>query len=254
MSGDPSRATEKNGRARRVLPVAALGTNLWIVGVLWPLLATESGSFRAYLAATAALLPLVAGTVLLAREGPVWLHMLGEAAWLALFPIACGAVIAAWPEAGERALGTPSVVLLALALCGYAAAAARTCAPEHPTATITRVSRAKVSAATTPRARRWLRSAVVVLCVAGAVALSLVAPGETLAALGRKPDEHARASAVLTAVVGSALGCTLIAVFLASGLRTDAQPREPRLDASLRAAWFLLLALLGGVTYYVVQP
>ena len=29
---------------------------------------------------------------------------------------------------------------------------------------------------------------------------------------------------------------------------------EPRLDGNLKAAWFVFVALLGAVVYYVVQP
>jgi hypothetical protein len=44
-----------------------------------------------------------------------------------------------------------------------------------------------------------------------------------------------------------------LAVYLGNGLRGVAAAAEPQSDGALRAAWFLFLALLGAVTYYVVQ-
>ena len=250
-----------------------LGLNVWLAGVLWPLLATGERALAAYVAAAACLLPLAAGAAAYLRVGrdgerdeaaDLRARTVAGAAWLVAFPIACGAVMAAWPHASERALGTSGLVLLWLSLCAYAAAVARACgvhaqaplAPElsfDSTAPALRGGAGSQAAAgsVAPPPRR-LRTAVIALCSAGGAVLALLAPD--LGALAPDADGATRAAQVLTAVVGSALGCTVVAVFLASALRADAKPSDPRLDSNLRAAWFVFVALLGAVVYYVVQP
>ena len=58
---------------------------------------------------------------------------------------------------------------------------------------------------------------------------------------------------MLSAILGGALAVAVLAAFLPSALRQDASDLEPRADAALRTGWYLFLALLGAVTYYVVQ-
>jgi hypothetical protein len=238
---------------RSALPVLLLGLNVWLAGVLWPLFATAEGSLAVYGAACACLLPLLAGALIHARElgGEVRARAWTGATWLVAFPVACGAVLTVWPQPAERALGTPGLVLLWLWLCVFGAAVARACGIRaHPPAAA-ELTLAESASQRELAAPRRLRQAIIALCVGGGAALVLVAPDLSELA---SADDGARAALVLTAVVGSALGCTVVAVFLASGLRTDQKPSEPRLDTNLRAAWFLFVALLGAVVYYVVQP
>jgi hypothetical protein len=246
-------AADPELRARTALPVALLGLNVWLAGVLWPLVATSEGVLAAYLAAGSCLLPLAAGAFLYLRgEQSLRARTFAAAAWLAAFPISCGAVMTAWPQASERALGAFGQVLLWLSLCVYGAAVARAFGLRSAAYAIPELSLSDAPASERPRPRR-LRLLLIALCTGGAALLALIAPG--IDALAPDADGATRAAAVLCAVVGAALGCTVVAVFLASGLRADAQANEPRLDTNLRAAWYLFLALLGGVTYYVViQP
>jgi hypothetical protein len=244
---------------RGALPVVLLGLNVWLAGVLWPLLATAEPAFAAYIAAAACLLPLGIGAAAHARglgldpdAGQRSLRTIAGASWLVAFPIACGAVMTVWPHASERALGTLGLVLLWLSLCVFAAAVAHACGIRAQPPATPELTLADAAAPTERAAPRRLRSAIIALCIGGGAALGLIAPD--VASLAPDADGSARAALVLTAVVGSALGCTLVAVFLASGLRADAKPQEPRLDSNLRAAWYVFVALLGAVVYYVVQP
>jgi hypothetical protein len=239
---------------RSALPVVLLGLNVWLAGVLWPLLVTAEAELAAYGAAAACSLPLLAGALIHARElgGEADTRTWAGVAWLVAFPIMCGAVMTLWPHAAERALGTPGLVLLWLSLCVFGAAVARACGTRAQPPTVAELAPPDGARQTEPVAPRRLRSAIIALCVGGAAALGLIAPD--LGALAADADGAARAGLVLTAVVGSALACTVVAVFLGSGLRTDQKPSEPRLDSNLRAAWFLFVALLGAVVYYVTQP
>jgi hypothetical protein len=242
---------DEASRARTALPVALLGLNVWLAGVLWPLVATAQGSLAAYLAAGSCLLPLGAGAFLYLRAARSRrARSFAAASWLAAFPIACGAVLTAWHDASERALGTFGLVLLWLSLCVYGAAVARAFGLRSAAYASPELSASEAPGSERARPRR-LRAASIALCAGGGAVLVLLAPD--LDSLAPNADGATRASAVLCAVVGAALGCTVVAVFLAGALRADPQPAEPRLDANLRAAWFLFLALLGGVTYYVVQ-
>jgi hypothetical protein len=242
------------GAPASALPVVLLGANVWLAGVLWPLLATAETAWPAYAAAAACLLPLIAGAFVHTRAqlGDARARTWSAASWLAVFPVACGAVMTAWPQASERALGTPGLVLLWLSLCVFGAAAARACGIRpQPAATAEQPLPDSVRPGERAVPRR-LRSATITLCAGGGAALALLAPD--LGGLAPDADASARAGLVLASVVGGALGCTVVAVFLASGLRAEAKPSEPRLDGNLKAAWFLFVALLGGVVYHVVQP
>jgi len=253
-SGPDLRLFERGAAgSRSPLPVVLLGLNVWLAGVLWPLLATAHGSLAPYGAASACLLPLLAGALIHARElgGEARTRTWVGAAWLVGFPVACGAVMTVWPQPAERALGTAGLVLVWLSLCAFGAAVARACGIRAQPPAAAELTRPE-SASPGPPAPRRLRGTIIALCVGGSAALGLIAPG--LGALAADADGNERAGLVLTAVVGSALGCTVVAVFLGSGLRTDQKPTEPRLDSNLRAAWFLFIALLGAVVYYVTQP
>jgi len=238
--------------ARNALPVVLLGLNVWLAGVLWPLLATAQGSLAGYGAAGACLLPLLAGALIHARElgGEARTRTWAGAAWLVAFPIACGAVMALWPQPAERALGTPGLVLLWVSLCAFGAAVARACGIRAQPPVAVELTLPEGASQGRPAPRR-LRRAVIAVCVGGGAALGLIAPD--LGALAADADGQERAGLVLTAVVGSALGCTVVALFLGSGLRTDQKPSEPRIDSNLRAAWFVFIALLGAVVYYVTK-
>jgi hypothetical protein len=98
-----------------------------------------------------------------------------------------------------------------------------------------------------------MQRAFIALCFAGAAALCVVAPAlGGLSSLEQAWGDAALSGGVLTAIVGAALSVTTLAVYLGSGLRSLRTPEPP--DGTFRAAWFLFLALLGAVVYFVVQP
>jgi hypothetical protein len=60
---------------------------------------------------------------------------------------------------------------------------------------------------------------------------------------------------VLSAVIAAALGIAVLAIYMPNALRAKTgNEHKPRSDTTLRMAWFLFLALLGAVTYFIVQP
>jgi hypothetical protein len=173
---------------------------------------------------------------------------------LAVYPAALAASVALAPaERSAQHLGPLSLDLLFLSLCAYGASAARACAePASELAASQHALGNEPWDAPEPE-RRLLQRAIAALCACGAVAVAIVAPAlGGPQALQDAWGDAAAQGGVLTAVVGAALGVTVIGVFLGSGLRSDrAEPAHP--DAPLRTAWFLFLALLGAVTYFVVS-
>lgn len=244
---------------RRVLAVLLLGLNLWAIALLWPLLSAPEPSGGENIAlALACLAPLLLGAALHGAfaqrlSPPPWL---AGALWLAVYPAAVSAALAVRPEPlNQLSHGPAALALLAIALCAYGASAALACAehaPELPA--VQNALGAEPWDAPEPDRRR-LQRAIVALCMAGAAAIAVVAPAiGGFEALEAAWGESALAGGVLTAVIGASLGVAAIGVFLGSGLRAEGESDGARPDAPLRAAWFLFLALLGAVTYFVVTP
>jgi hypothetical protein len=252
-----------------VLAVLLLGINPWAIGLLWPALgasvsatapALRGGvsvwSATAVAALIACLLPLLLGAAAHGAFGigaglPRWV---AGGLWLALYPAALAAGLALGPdELVQPSLGPVALALLCAALCAYGAAAAQACAESTPELAATRTALGNDPWDAPEVEHRGLQRAIVALCVAGAAAIAVIAPavGGPLA-LETAWGDGARAGGVLTAVVAAALGVAAIGVFLGGGLRADGASDSNRPDAPLRAAWFLFLALLGAVTYFVV--
>ena len=210
-----------------------LGLNAWGVALVWPLL-------------------------LEAERGDGWLRSLPAALLLSVFPAALALVFASRSEALlQHALPPMALVLSWAALCAYGASAVAVCrepASELP-ARSGELQASPWDAEVPERSR--LQPFAIALCAAGATAIALLAPSlggfrELSVAWG----ESARAGGVLTAVVGVALGAAVLAVFLGSALRAEPASRQsaPPGEVPLRVSWFLFLALLSFVTYFIVQP
>jgi hypothetical protein len=256
---DKARASKLGASpARRdQLRVLLLGVNLWALCVLWPALFNVGHRERGIDVAfeTLGLLPLALGTVLRRSDSGARADVLRPTLLLVVFPAALSAAIALRAEAlNQQLFGPFALCLLATSLCAYGAAVA---------SYLGRHARAELSAKRVPLgpdpwdaapAERWLpRRAFIGACVAGAAGRAWVAPS-----LGGYADleaawgDAAPMGGVLTAVVGAALAASVLAIHLSEGLR--APTRHPEGDTGLRTAWFLFLALLGAVTYFVVQP
>ncbi len=240
------------------LPVLALGANTWLVAAGWPLLTTQGAGSAPWMAGALALAALAAGALLHARFSSGAASYPGlararDAAWWLAFPIAtCAAMASAYDAAREGALSPLPLLLAPLSACGFGAAlvAATSPAPRSIAVELT-----PLRAVTPPRTVGRMRAALPrVLLGAGALAIGLVLPalGDP-AELAARWGEGSRQGAVLSAIVGGALAVAVLAAFLPSALRQDAKDVEPRADAALRTGWYLFLALLGAVTYYVVQ-
>ena len=232
-----------------------MGANLWIVCAGWPLVAARAEPTAALLADLLSLAPLALGA-LAGRAGPR-LRALQATLWLTLFPAGLATALALRPERlNAQLFGPLGLVLLALSLYAYAGAAAHSLRAGVVSLAATHTALGNEPWDAAPLDREARRRAVISAWFAGAIALGVVAPmlGGAATGEGASP-EQAAAAGVLAAVVGCALGATLLAVYLPVALRPHtAAELDARGDAGLRVSWFLFLALLGGVTYYVVTP
>jgi hypothetical protein len=242
-----------HGRER--LRVLLLGLNLWALCVLWPALAGRGGAEGAATVSLEAfsLLPLALGTGVLGQR----LRWARPALLLVVFPVALTAALALRPEqANAQLYGPLGILLLALSLCAYGAAAAVSVDPGAEELRTTHAALGSDPWDAPPPDRGLRQRGFIAVCFAGAAGVALIAP--TLG--GQSAVEHAwgdaaSAGGVLTAVVAAALGVAVLAVYMGSALRAKATPeRTPRGDVALRIVWLLFLALLGAVTYFIVQP
>lgn len=250
MDPDATRAvtpgTAPHGAAdpEGVRPVALLGATLFAV---WWLLPTAlGGTTRPWLAAAAALPPLalLAVGARALRDGRP-----GPASWalLAGVPVALGGAQAAvFPTLAAPPGPGPGWVVTALALLAYGAAAARALARSGPAR---RGDRRPLEASegaparppgTVPR--RWLLGGA----TAGALALVL-SPAAT-----RDPESFAEAwgpaqteAALLVAAVSTALGVSVLAVFVGPGLRASRERPPSPAERRSRVARAITLAALG---------
>jgi hypothetical protein len=241
---------------RERLRVLLLGANLWVLCVLWPAWSAHAPARGVDVAfETLGLLPLALGAALgRARDGTA-LSALRPALLLVVFPAAlCAALALRGEPLNQQLFGPFALCLLALSLCAYGAAVASSLAARGDALRPKHVALGEEPWDAAPPARELPRRVFVGAFVAGAAAIAFVAPrlGGPVE-LERAWGDAAAAGGVLTAVVGAALAVTLLAVHLADGLRAP-PPRAPEGDPGLRTAWFLFLALLGAVTFFVVQP
>jgi hypothetical protein len=252
--GGASEEAERGGtlQGRVRLRVLLLGANLWALCALWPALAGR-GEGPALLALSAfSVLPLALWAALGQRMR--WAQSL---LLFIMFPVALAAVLALRPEALNAQLYGPlGMVLLAVSLCGYGAAAAASLDVPAQVLSVTQASLGADPWDAAPAERGMRQRVFIAMCVAGAGAIALVAPaiGGT-SVLERAWGDAAGVGAVLSAVVAAALGVAVLAIYMPNALRAKTGAEQtPRGDSTLRVVWFLFLALLGAITYFVVQP
>jgi hypothetical protein len=246
MPASPERSVP-NGRG--ALPVLALGLNTWLVAVGWPLHSARALGPAQWALAAAALLGISLGA---------WAQQAGHARsaavllWAAFPTALCAASASAYAVAAELAFTPLALGLAPLSLCGYGAAVAAFAPP--PRRIAHELSPLTSHAAPPPRSR-LPHALLTALFVVGATTLTVILPALS--------PPHATSSrwgaavlegSVLVAVVGGALGVTVIAVFLPAVERRDPRARATRGDASLRIAWLLFVSLVGAATYVTVQP
>lgn len=242
---------------RSSLAVLVLGVNAWGIGLLWPLLAGGGDVSERVVRSLACLLPLVLGVAaseLTARTSR--LRALPALLWLAVYPAAFAAELASRPEVHhQRIFGPFALVLLWGALCAYGAAALAACRQRSPELCAVYVPLGNEPWDAPPKERSRLQGLVIALCATGAAAIALLAPSlGGYSALREAWGDSARAGGVLAAVVGAALAVSVVAVFLGTALRAESGARTRPREAPFQTAWFLFLALLSLVTYFVVQP
>jgi hypothetical protein len=230
-----------------------LGTNAWATTVGWTLLPADVRLSDAGLAASA-LVWLVLGAMLhLRRDGEL---AQTAARWLLLciFPVSLAAALCIGSEAIRERVHTPlSMLLCSLSLLAYGVVAVIACqAPLSLLSPVTHTQKRERPIA--PRPRADFRTGVSVLMLSGALAIALFAPlmpdyTEVEAAWG----DASSAGAALAAVVGGALGVSVIAVYLSALLHARAPERVySARQRRQRIAGWLFLSLLGLVVYFSV--
>jgi len=178
-----------------------------------------------------------------------------RAAWLLLlaFPCALGVCMAIQPEAVNRlALGPLPLTIAVASLVAYGAASLSALGPvRHSLPTRVRAVVTQpwdVPATPTPR----LQTATLLVATAGAMCIALWAPAWGGMTRARQHwGESAVEGALLTQVVGAALGISVLAVLVGGGVRSARSPDAP--PSLVRAALLLLGALLGGAVYQITR-
>ena len=224
-----------------------LGTNTWLVVVVVPLLVAGPGSLAGPLLAAVPIATLGLGAILLDRHRNATLAL-----WLVAFPTAVATLAAAM---SALVVGDPpstvGIVLGALSMLAYVLAAAERAG--RPPAL--RPSRKRPLGSAAPvredAHRRRARHTLILGSTAAALALAVVVPAFGLLDTYRRAWGPAAAeAAVLTTVVGGALGSSALALFVGPALRAS---REPPPTARMRRRRVtLLLSSVGlGLLFYV---
>jgi hypothetical protein len=273
----PSAQAEAELANRRSSAVALvlLGTNAWATSVGWTLLPADVRLRDAVFAASALVWLLLGAMLHLRRdaapadEDALWplppaspgtsvLRWNADAAarWLLLcvYPVALALGLCVGQEAARERVHSPlSMLFCALSLLAYGVVAVSAC--QAPLALLTSVTHTRKQDRTGgARSDNRLRRAVLGLLLAGALAIALVAPllpayREVEAAWG----DAAEAGSVLAAVVGGALGVSVIAIYLGALLHARAPERSlTARQRRQRIATLLFAAFFGFVVYFNV--
>jgi hypothetical protein len=230
------------------LAIAALGLNAWAASVGWTLLSPDVSLTRALLA-SAGLLPLWLGALAARAKSDLWQL---SARWLLLcvFPLSLSAALCLGDEAArERAHSAVSLLLAAISLLAYGAAALQACRaplPILPTKSHARRSEPRLSSRR-PSLSRIAAAAVLIL---GAFAIALIAPlSSDYALLETSWGEAADAGAALTAVVAGAIAVTLVGIELAPMLKPKPVVAIPWRRRRTRIVTMLFVAMFSGAVY-----
>jgi hypothetical protein len=248
---DPSPATTE--AETQPLSVLALGLCAWLAtaGYTWVSLPTNAWSVA---------LALTALTLLATGTWALRTHAVQNARWLLLsaFPVALACTLL--PHEARLVAATHTALTLPLSLgCVllYEALALSACRQYGASVHVRARPMEGQAVPATSTQDAWPRRIMLGLMIAGAAAAAVVAPlwpsYETLrSAWG---PATADAGAVLTAVVGGAIGTAVCGLFLGSLLRRTPEPQAlPPHELRLRVATALFLALLGAIVYFTIMP
>lgn len=240
----PAERVAGGGAARARL--AILGVNAWIVALLVPSLHLEVGLDLDLLVSCAPLAVLAIALAIPHR---------GAARWglLAGYPTSIALALGLRTELTERdAHGTAGLVLAALSLLAFVAAAAHASSHQPGSAELqTPLERDPVAE---PLARRWVRRALLALAAAGALAITLVAP--TLAGRRERVErwgEAADDATVLAAIVAATVACVAVGAIVGPSLRAARPGSHPPAQRQRRLAASMLLAVAAGVGWLVLR-
>lgn len=145
--------------------------------------------------------------------------------------------------------GLPGVLLCALSLCGYGAAALVQTVPTTPLEKTRVLPLPSPTAPPPPPPRRWRGWWRPLLFATGGLSLGIVSPYLAASHAEANLGTNGHVWALLAAVVGGGLGATCTGWFLGSAL-TAASPVSGRRPPTI--APYLILSALGAATYYLI--
>lgn len=227
--------------------VLVLGLNAWLVLLALPTLLAEPRSVAHLLWLLLPLPALVAGVIALERSRTV-------GAWVLLggYPTLVVAIVAAMPQLVlQSAYSTVGLVLGASSMVAFGAGAAYATMRPPSLRPTSRRPLGSVTPVDEPRSRRRGRHLLVGAGVLGSVLIAIVAPAlGGVEAYGEPWGRAAPEAAVLTAVVGGALGAVTLAIFVGPTLRAPRGRKPSRRQINRRVA-ALLVSVVIGVAFYV---
>lgn len=172
------------------------------------------------------------------------------------FPVALAAVLAGRADLADREVSGPlGLLVAALSLLAYGAAAADACARPRTLRASTAQVLASPRGAEEPAARTWLRRFVLGGTALAGLAIAVVAPASgSRAALVRAWGEAADEATVLASIVGAAASAIGIAGLLGPRLRAARPSEVPSAQRrAVRAGVAMLLASIALAAYLVLR-
>jgi len=231
------------------LRVGLLGLNAWLVVCLVPALFLGLDSLGSAAATLGPLLPLAAGVA--------WLGSRRELArWclLAIFPPALGATIALRADLVDRHVFDGPVILVAAAsLVAYVAAAAHACArPRSHKESSAHPLTAK-DPVVEPRARRWIRRALLATAGVGGFAMVAIAPTSGSHPARSEPwGEAAGDGSVLTVVVASVIAAFALGAVVGPALRAERRRAGTSASRRRHLAVAMIVGTVAGLGWLVL--
>lgn len=254
MSDDPPTPEERDWAptvtGAQKLRVGLLGANAWLVVYFIPTLHLGLGSYGQN---ALALMPLVVLAL-----GVGWLTEHRERArWclLAIYPPALGASIAVRTDLVERGIFDELVILVGLAsLIAHVAAAAHACSrPPSQKHSTSHPLMAKAPVVE-PRARRFLRRALLAIAAVGGFAVVGVAPSWTgRAERTERWGEAADDGAVLTIVVAAVTAAFALGAIVGPALRAERRPNLTPARRRRRVTVAILVGTTAGISWLILS-